>query len=1165
MSVTITVNYEKKNYAVTVTNGKASVNGVAQITAHYGDTVTLTAVVPFGQSASEYNYSWQCETGGVVIANSTSRVATFQMPATAVVIVCTVTRKTYGITATDCTTNVNAAAAGSRVEITDTPAPGYHLDTLTVTGNTSGNVVSTTAASGQPYAATFVMPSEPVTVVATYAKTVYNINTTDCTAKINNQTVTTATYGDTVTLVARTLATGEKITSWTGHDGNNNAISFEAGTQTSSTTTFTMPAADVTVQPLFDDIDYTITANNCSVTSPSGGTANYGQTVTMQATIPTGQPASEYDISWSSNPSVTINKSSTIVQQATFTMPASNIAVTANVTRKTYGITASYATAKISGTVAASAAMGQIVTIEANNRTSAGLRFVGWQVSSNIVDLGNATAQTTTFTMPSGAVTVTALYEYIINTTRCTAKVSGTTVANAPAGTNVTFTADTPASGTIFKRLEITYNGNTTTVTQSTYVLTMPAYEVTVVAIYSNVYNITAATAPTGGTATIYDGNQTNVISYAEAGDTVVVVPQAPANGMTFTGWTVVSNNVASSSTDPNDGTLTFTMPSSAVELQANYKYNITTTASGASGSGASSSVPYADAGDTVNLTASVPSGQSASEYTFLWTCTAGGVTTITGNTSQNATFTMPGNAVTFNCQVTRKTYLVTVNNGTGSLSGTNKGNSFNVQAGARVDLLPSTIQSYQHFTRWTVNSGGITVTVDNSTTGAAHFTMPSGAVTVTAVIDNTAYNVNVTDGKAYSNSGRTTQISTATYNQTVYLKMDTIADTVFHNWKEANNKVTFNPNANTDQASFSMIEGAVNISAIYGYVIEKHGVTVGGVEQSIPTVKVNGTAVTDAEPGKTVTLTRAEAPTGYEFSGWTVTGDGTHTVTLSPNATADTVTFTMPACKVIVQANYTEQTPVPSPYLLTTSDDLTQDGSNSLVAFYSDAACTQRIYTASAGDTVYFRPIITRDWYAGYKFTLQVESGTPPDWDDQTADPADSGPIAWRNWQMPNDSTASSRPHVGYGTSNDIDVWAFTMPACDVNVECTMNWWAVMKGSLGEYNSGFSYRNLTAQDPNHNIWLQQSFRVDIDTSQYEMGDFQVTAYTAEGTRTGVPYETWTYDDMTVEGTEQDEVIGEFDLRDTDGWTVNAGRNHWFLKIDLTNVAEADDPGDDDH
>jgi len=1156
MSVHITVNYEKKNYAVSVTNGKASVNGITQITAHYGDTVTLTAIVPFGQSASEYNYSWQCESGGVVIANSTSRIATFQMPAAPVVILCTVTRKNYAITATNCSTNVASAAAGARVEITGTPAVGYHLDTLTVTGATSGNTIEVTAAQNQSYAATFVMPSEPVEVVATYAKTVYNITTTDCTAKIGNQVVTTATYGDTVTLVSRTLATGEKITGWTGHDSNNDGITFASGTQTSTTTTFTMPAADVTVQPLFGDVNYTITGTNCSVVSPSGGTAIYGQTVTMQATIPSGQPATEYDITWSSNPSVTITKSGSNVAQATFQMPANNITVTATVTRKTYNITTNYATAKVSGTTVTKAAMGQVVTITAQDRTSAGLVFVRWNVSNNIVDLGSATNATTTFTMPSGDVTVTAYYEYKINTTNTVATVNGNVVTHAPAGTNVTFTANPPASGTIFKKQTVTYNGSSTDVTQSTYVLTMPAYEVTVVAVYSNVYNITAATAPAGGTTAIYDSTKSHTITYAEAGDTVHVVPQAPANGMTFTGWTIVSNNVANSSTDPDDGTLTFTMPSSAVELQANYKYNITTTASGASGSGASSSVPYADAGDTVNLTASVPSGQSASEYTFLWTCTAGGVTTITGNTSQNATFTMPSNAVTFNCQVTRKTYLVTVNNGTGSLSGTNKGSSFNVQSGARVDLLPSTIQSYQHFTRWTVNSGGVTVTVDNNTTGAAHFTMPSNAVTVTAVIDNTAYNVNVTDGKAYSDSGRTTQISTATYNQTVYLKMDTIADTVFHNWKEANNKVTFSPNANTDLASFSMIEGAVNISAIYGYVIEKHGVTVDGVEQSIPTVKVNGTAVTDAEPGKTVSLTRAEAPTGYEFTGWTVTGDGTHTVTLSPNNTADTVTFTMPACKVIVQANYTEQTPVPSPYLLTTSDDSAQDGSSSLVAFYSDAGCTQRIYTASAGDTVYFRPIITTDWYNGYKFTLQVESGTPPNWKDQTADPVDSGPIAWRNWQMPNDSSATSRPHVGYGTSNDVDVWAFTMPASDVNVECTMNWWCINKKSNTEYNNSWSYTKLNGSG---NIHLQEAFRVDLDTSKYEMGSWQVDAYTAEGVRSNTLYASWQYDNMQDEGTDPDEVLGDFDLRDQTTWSVATGRNHWFLVIDMYEATEAEE------
>ena len=67
------------------------------------------------------------------------------------------------------------------------------------------------------------------------------------------------------------------------------------------------------------------------------------------------------------------------------------------------------------------------------------------------------------------------------------------------------------------------------------------------------------------------------------------------------------------------------------------------------------------------------------------------------------------------------------------------------------------------------------------------------------------------------------------------------------------------------------------------------------------PTAEVNSSAVTSAESGTTVTVTAAEANSGYYFSGWTASPEVTFAY-----PTSATTTFEMPASNVTITANYT-------------------------------------------------------------------------------------------------------------------------------------------------------------------------------------------------------------------------------------------------------------------
>jgi uncharacterized repeat protein (TIGR02543 family) len=97
------------------------------------------------------------------------------------------------------------------------------------------------------------------------------------------------------------------------------------------------------------------------------------------------------------------------VSNNTFIMPANDVTVTANWTQDTilppvYKVTVkdSYADKSGSGTYTP----GTIVTIDAG--TKAGYTFKGWTVTSGGVTLTDANSITTSFTMPSNDVTVTA-------------------------------------------------------------------------------------------------------------------------------------------------------------------------------------------------------------------------------------------------------------------------------------------------------------------------------------------------------------------------------------------------------------------------------------------------------------------------------------------------------------------------------------------------------------------------------------------------------------------------------------------------------------------------------------------------------------------------------------------------------------------------------------
>ena len=124
--------------------------------------------------------------------------------------------------------------------------------------------------------------------------------------------MSSATPGTTVTL-SRTAATGYTFKGWT----------FSTSVGMVSENQFTMPSSNVTVSATFEKTNYLVsTATNPSgagIVSVSPGTANMGDQITISQTAGSGY----YFNGWTTSPTVTISNN-------TFTMPASNVTVTAN-------------------------------------------------------------------------------------------------------------------------------------------------------------------------------------------------------------------------------------------------------------------------------------------------------------------------------------------------------------------------------------------------------------------------------------------------------------------------------------------------------------------------------------------------------------------------------------------------------------------------------------------------------------------------------------------------------------------------------------------------------------------------------------------------------------------------------------------------------------------
>ena len=164
---------------------------------------------------------------------------------------------------------------------------------------------------------------------------------------------------------------------------------------------------------------------------------------------------------------------------------------------------------------------------------------------------------------------IPALRDYAVTVTGGTATVAaGTTITRAMEGVEVTITAQAPDGKHFVKWVVKTGGVTLANETSATTTFIMPANDVTIEAEFTEnpveAYTLTVIK----GTASVAAG--TPITDKIEQNTVVTITADAPETGKVFDKWVVLEGNVTLA--DATKATTTFTMPASAVKIEATYK-----------------------------------------------------------------------------------------------------------------------------------------------------------------------------------------------------------------------------------------------------------------------------------------------------------------------------------------------------------------------------------------------------------------------------------------------------------------------------------------------------------------------------------------------------------------------------------------------------------------
>ena len=298
------------------------------------------------------------------------------------------------------------AEKGTTITLEATPAEGYLFGKwIIVSGGVElDNEMAATA--------TFTMPEENVTFKAEFVvdeDTVeHNVTVTDDGNGTGAATPAKALKDAEITLES-TPVNGYMFSKWIVVSGD-----VTLDDDTAATTTFTMPAEDVTVKAEFVidpaqvkyDVTVTDDGNGSGTATPAKAVMN--SEITLKATPKAGFLFGKWTVV---SGEVTLGDANAITTK--FTMPEGNVTVKAEFivdpAAVEYNVTVTDDGNGTGKATPAKAVRGAEITLEATPAT--GCQFLKWTVESGTVYLDDENAATTTFKMPEENVTIKAEFE----------------------------------------------------------------------------------------------------------------------------------------------------------------------------------------------------------------------------------------------------------------------------------------------------------------------------------------------------------------------------------------------------------------------------------------------------------------------------------------------------------------------------------------------------------------------------------------------------------------------------------------------------------------------------------------------------------------------------------------------------------------------------------
>ena len=364
---------------------------------------------------------------------------------------------------------------------------------------------------------------------------------------------------------------------------------------------------------------------------------------------------------------------------------------------------------------------------------------------------------------------------------------------------------------------------------------------------------------------TVYDGSTTSVTKLLDA-------VSSTSDGTETAITTVVSSGQSMKLYFYSDGGYNYAGLDLTVTLvNPNAEYGITV--NNASGGSVASDKSTAKFNDEVTLTATPSEGYLLSGLSV--TDASNNAVAANGGwyTNNQATFTMPGSAVTVTPTFTNDLTNLYINM---------------PAAGTKTATIPTGVQSFKVY-----DDGGASGRYSNDCSGTLTLTAPEGYVlqlsgsikTQSSADYLTVYDNSAASGTKLLNAVSSTSSGTETAITTVVSSGQSM-------------KLYFYSNGGSNYAGLDLTVTLVNPNAEYG-------ITVGNATGGSVAATVGGQSASTAKENDVVTLT-ATPSVGYLFSGISVTDASGNAVEVDWSVWTNTATFTMPASAVTVTPTFT-------------------------------------------------------------------------------------------------------------------------------------------------------------------------------------------------------------------------------------------------------------------